>query len=170
VGDQTRDIAAGHAAGCRTVLLASERHGDPQPTLTAGSFDDAVEAIIVASTASSPPPRVRRASLAAPSPKDNPGHRRASDAPSGSGEPDAHLRSVRNALADLTEEIRTDRLRRTEFTGFRMAAGLGLLLALLLAVIGLLQLPESALLVPWMLGAIFVQLITIAILLLDLKG
>jgi D-glycero-D-manno-heptose 1,7-bisphosphate phosphatase len=168
VGDQARDIAAGHAAGCRTVLISARSGGDPQPTLTAPSFDRAVDAIIDAAAES--PARISRASLPAPPLAGNPGPTHIAGGRSTTDDAEVDLRSVRNALSDLAEEIRSDRLRRTEFTGFRMAAGLCLLLALLLAVVGLLQLPAGDLLVPWMLGAIFAQLIAIAILLLDLKG
>jgi D-glycero-D-manno-heptose 1,7-bisphosphate phosphatase len=169
VGDQARDIAAGRAAGCRTVRIGSHDNGDPEPTLTAASFDLAVRAILEASTTSTPPPPIAQASHGAPAMTQNPGPpevARKRDDAGASGE----VRAIRGALVELAEEIRTDRLRRTEFTGFRLAAGLCLLFALLLAVIGLLQLPASDLFVPWMLGAMFVQLIAIAILLLDLKG
>ena len=61
-------------------------------------------------------------------------------------------------------------MRRSEFTSFRLAAGLCQLLVLLLALLGLLQMGSSDAFFRWMIGAALVQLLTIAILLLDLKG
>jgi histidinol-phosphate phosphatase family protein len=45
IGDQDRDIAAGRAAGCRTVLLA-EVAGDPPPDTVATSIGAAVDFIL----------------------------------------------------------------------------------------------------------------------------
>ncbi|MDP7070281.1 MAG: HAD family hydrolase [Phycisphaerales bacterium] len=50
VGDHDRDIAAGQAVGCRTVLLG-ESAGDPPPDFVAGTMQAAAEAILGA-----PPP------------------------------------------------------------------------------------------------------------------
>jgi len=44
------------------------------------------------------------------------------------------------------------------------------LLAVLLALLGLLQLGNEEVFIKWMIGAALVQMLTIAILLLDLKG
>ncbi len=66
--------------------------------------------------------------------------------------------------------LRTERLHRREFTAVRVAAAMCQLFALLLALLGLLQLGSTDLFIRWMLGAALVQLLTIAILLTDLKG
>ncbi len=49
IGDQDRDIAAGIAAGCRTVLLGTAA-GDPPPSVVAGTMRAAADAILGAST------------------------------------------------------------------------------------------------------------------------
>jgi histidinol-phosphate phosphatase family protein len=45
IGDQERDIIAGHAAGCRTVLIGGESH-EVKPTIAAANFTEAVERIL----------------------------------------------------------------------------------------------------------------------------
>lgn len=52
----------------------------------------------------------------------------------------------------------------------RMAAGLFQLLAVLLAVLGLMQIANDAVFLKWMLGAGLVQLFTIALLVFDTKS
>jgi D-glycero-D-manno-heptose 1,7-bisphosphate phosphatase len=44
IGDQDRDIAAGEAAGCQTILLG-ESPGNPSPDYVAGSMTEAAELI-----------------------------------------------------------------------------------------------------------------------------
>lgn len=44
IGDQDRDIAAGKAAGCQTILLG-ESPGNPSPDYVAGSMTEAAELI-----------------------------------------------------------------------------------------------------------------------------
>ena len=78
-----------------------------------------------------------------------------------------------HALHELAEEIKGERLRRSEFTAVRMVAGVCQLLAVLCAVLGLLQLgttEDGSAYLQWILGGIFLQLGTVALLLLDLRG
>lgn len=51
IGDTDADVRAGHAAGCRTVLLAHEpsshkRSGDAEPDLMAGDLDQAAQLLL----------------------------------------------------------------------------------------------------------------------------
>ena len=48
----------------------------------------------------------------------------------------ASLDELEDALRELERELRAERMRRIEFTGLRLAAGLGQLLAVLLAMLG----------------------------------
>ena len=73
-------------------------------------------------------------------------------------------------MNELTEEIRSDRLRRVEFRFVTMLAGLCQLLALTLGVLGLLQLESFEVFAKWILGAALVQMLTMTLLLLDLRG
>jgi D-glycero-D-manno-heptose 1,7-bisphosphate phosphatase len=45
IGDQDRDIAAGRAAGCRTILLGAQA-GEPAPDMVASSIDAAAAIIL----------------------------------------------------------------------------------------------------------------------------
>ncbi|MCZ6735735.1 MAG: hypothetical protein O7C65_08100, partial [Planctomycetota bacterium] len=77
---------------------------------------------------------------------------------------------LRRAMLDLTEQLRNDRMRRVELTTLRMVAGVGQLLVVLLALFGLLQLDDMEAFVKWMLGAALLQLVTITMLLVDLRS
>ena len=62
-------------------------------------------------------------------------------------------------------------MRRAEFTPLKMAASFCQLLAVLLAMLGLLQVGgELEVFTKWMIGAGLMQLMTMTMLLLDLKG
>jgi D-glycero-D-manno-heptose 1,7-bisphosphate phosphatase len=171
IGDQERDIAAGRAAGCRTVLVTRDRELAAKAGATAvvTDFSHAVEWILHhpptsfngAADASPPAPTWTGQGEVGPSPA-----ARSAAAPAGNGETDR----LRRAIADLTEELRSERQRRAEFTSLRMAAGIAQLLAIALAVLGLLQLGSADVFLKWMTGAILAQLLAMTLLLLDLKG
>lgn len=185
IGDQERDIAAGRSAGCRTILISSDTalSQKARPTQVAATFGEAVRFILnqtspvgrAAPNGDSPPPggaenAPRRSAeprsamapaVPAPSPK-----AKTDDAKEAAGD----MAAVRRSMTELVEEIRSDRMRRADFTFIRMAAGMCQLLALLLAMLGLLQLANMDAFTKWMIGAGLVQLMTITILVLDLKG
>jgi D-glycero-D-manno-heptose 1,7-bisphosphate phosphatase len=167
IGDQERDIVAGHAAGCRTVLVTRDAALAQrlQPTEVAATFSEAVQYI-----------RRHAQQLTRP-----PSNGIADDHPSVNrfgalGSAEARSKdavdwtSLRRAIGELTEEIRSDRLRRTEFTFLRMVAGVCQLLALLLALLGMLQLSNTDVFLKWMIGAGLMQMVTITLLVLDLKA
>ncbi|MCP3903307.1 MAG: HAD-IIIA family hydrolase [Planctomycetes bacterium] len=168
IGDQPRDVAAGHAAGCRTVLISEhgEAGAEPSPTGTAASFRKAVELILHSGTApnGAAPTATKRPPRPAP---DGP-----SAPPRTKRKGGTEVEGLRKAILDLTEEMRGEHLKRAEFTIFRLAAGMTQLLALLLAVLGLMQLGAGStdVFMRWMAGAVLAQLMTIALLLADLKG
>jgi fatty acid desaturase len=87
----------------------------------------------------------------------------------GESEPDDTV-SLARAVRDLTDALRAERERRPEFTALRLAAALGQLLAVLFALLGVVQMDSGDALLRWFLAAGLVQLATIAILLFDLKG
>jgi D-glycero-D-manno-heptose 1,7-bisphosphate phosphatase len=172
IGDRRRDAEAASAAGCRAVLVRQDHEEtdaeNARPAAVVGSFAEAVEIILSGDCPPTPAEEEEEAalSLAAPAHPVSAGPIR----PRAARDDDSELTVLRRTIADLAEEIRTERMRRSEFTGFRLAAGLCQLLALLLALLGLLQLDSSGAFFRWMIGAALVQLLTIAILLLDLKG
>jgi len=71
------------------------------------------------------------------------------------------------AIRELAEEIRQSRAGARELSGGRVVALLLELGVLLAAVMGLLQVAEPTLFAKWFLGAILLQLLAIALLLLD---
>ena len=166
IGDQQRDIEAGRAAGCRTILLTEDEalKEEAHPTVTVRSFSEAVQAVLDRQL----PPLGPEWS----DPESSHGHDSAQAGPGGPGHIPAagDFENLRRAVQGLTEELRSERLRRAEYTGLRLAAGLCQLIAVLLALFGLLQLGSTDVFLKWMIGAILVQLLTVAILLLDLKG
>jgi len=188
VGDQERDVVAGRSAGCRTVLLSADEGliTSAHPTAAAGDFSEAVQTILRATPSglatngvTPPPPRTegsgREASPPPPTPGSAPGPTPGPTPGPAPGSAKAitaaeDLRGLRHAIEELRDEMRSSQLRRAEFTAFRLAAGMCQLLAMTLAVLGLLQLGTTDVFLKWMIGAVLAQLVTIAILLLDAKG
>jgi hypothetical protein len=80
------------------------------------------------------------------------------------------LAAMRQSMNELTEEIRSERLRRSEFRFVTMLAGLCQLLAILLGLLGLVQLGNFEIFARWMMGAALLQLLTLTLLVLDLRG
>ena len=164
VGDQDRDILAGASAGCRTVLVTKNGvKGAQQVRATAvvPEFAAAVTTIVTAGAGATIP--ASSVPMQVPSTVEAPANTAA--APSSNMD----IAGLRRTITDLTDELRSDRLRRAEFTMLRMAAGLCQLLALLLALLGLLQLGNPDIFMRWMIGAALVQMFTMTLLLLDLK-
>ncbi len=173
IGDQGRDIEAGRAAGCRTVLITENGllTDSARPTCSASGFQEAVRTVLdsedLPDTEDEPEAQWDEPE-SEDSTEDEAGS--ATITESRAPEPIAGSDDLKRAINHLTEEIRSERLRRAEFTGFRLAAGLCQLLVLLLALLGLLQLGTTDAFMKWMIGAALVQLLTITIVLLDLKG
>lgn len=205
IGDQQRDVLAGRAAGCRTILLRADARAaeTARPTATASDFNAAVEIILknpamASSGATAAIAPVRNASPApaattqhAPATATGVGTRgraksqvnagaipaRPAAGPSSAAASAGTVRDVVDAVEELrrsvntlADDLRSDRVRRSEFTPMRMAAGLFQLLAVLLAVLGLMQIANDAVFLKWMLGAGLVQLFTIALLVFDTKS
>ena len=229
IGDQLRDMRAGKAAGCRTVLVSNDPAvaAEANPTVAVGTFGQAVEAILrrnpgagallsakseqgaeaVASASdgtataesskreareiaqrasgtvlveprvSPPETRTPPPPLEARSPES-----RAADASAegiarsgknmagGQGGAANDAAELRRAMIELSEEIRSQRVHRSEFTMLKLAAGICQLLVVLLVLLGVLELASLEAFAKWFLGAIVAQLVTIALLLLDMRG
>lgn len=179
IGDQMRDIQAGHAAGCSTVLVAEDATliAEAHPTHAASSFADAVGRILKAHPGDQGSRQWSEGSggqsaPSAGSPPESTGTEHGSGAegtPSrsaskASSEP---LLAVRRAVQDLTEELRAERMQRMEFTPMRMVAGLTQLLVLLCVLLGLLQVQQSEVFFQWFIAAVLLQLFVITMLLAE---
>jgi D-glycero-D-manno-heptose 1,7-bisphosphate phosphatase len=177
IGDQERDVAAGQAAGVRTVLISTDREqiARAQPTVAAATLTDAVDRVLRE-------PRMEPDSFGAPRTEHHPprwdGEADApADAAPGTELDPLHdpldaatVRGLRRAITELTDELRSERLRRAEFTPLKMAAGACQLFTLLLALLGLLQVASADQFFRWMIGAALMQLLVIAVLLMDSRG
>jgi len=176
VGDSPRDIAAGRAAGLRTILVSRDqtRIAEAAPDFSAASLGEAVETILrhrdrppAPAAAPARPKRKRRAHAAAAATASAP-HARGTASPGVSANK-GHSggERLRRAIADLTEEVRALRLRRSETGAIRLAAMGVQLLAIMVATIAFLNLADFENFVRWSAGAALLQLVTITILLFD---
>ena len=220
VGDQLRDIRAGKAAGCRTVLVTNDTAlvAEANPTVVAGTFTEAVEAIlrrnpgaapreessdgaktqarseemnlVEGSTKKTGTPKeskresrdvAQRASAVLIEPRMSSPREQAEEStetPLATRLPDNaggrassnELADLKRAIVELSEEIRSQRVHATEFTLLKLAAGACQLLVVLLVLLGLLEISNLEAFAKWFLGAVVAQLVTIALLLLDMRG
>jgi D-glycero-D-manno-heptose 1,7-bisphosphate phosphatase len=170
IGDQPRDVEAGRAAGCRTALVNADASvaAALRPTCAVATFAEAVQIILKQSPNVRPPLTHNGSGVAGPSAAagraDEPAAREAT------GRADSEIVSLRRTLHDLADEVRSERLRRAEFTAWKMGAVFCQLLTLLVALLGLLQIGQTDIFIKWMLGAALGQLLTITLLLADLRG
>ncbi|MHC4808824.1 MAG: HAD-IIIA family hydrolase [Planctomycetota bacterium] len=77
---------------------------------------------------------------------------------------------LRQAIGELVEEVRAERMRRAEFGGLRLVAGLMQLLVVLLALLAVLQTGPGDMFFRWMAGAGLVQVAVVALLLADARS
>lgn len=231
IGDQSRDVQAGQAAGCRTIMIATGESaaGDYEPTAAVNDFAAAVKYVLNqaskapvvnstpptngVTTAKSEPKSARKASkkqgggvatiatpVVAPKTKTKtvevpveiavdtevdkpvadmePAPPTPAPAPVSNDEvtlPAPTKRAVTNntdstemlrrAVVELNEELQTHRQKKAEFTPIKMVAGGFQLIALLMVVLGLLQISNTDALLSWISFAILMQLFTITLLL-----
>jgi len=142
-----------------------------RPTCAVATFAEAVQNILKQS------PNVRAPLMhngqGAPGPTDADDVGDEDDGPVARAAPDGadtQIASLRRTLHDLTDELRSERLRRAEFTAWKMGAVFCQLLTLLVALLGLMQIDQTDVFFKWMLGAALGQLLTITLLLADLRG
>lgn len=155
IGDQVRDIEAGRAAGCRTVLInaTAEQVQQAQPTAAVGSFAEAVRLIL----------NDRKDDRAATSSASS----HVDALPATNSNSGFDLGPLKQAIADLSEDLRMERARRVAFTPMKLTAVVLQLIAVLLILLGLLSLGHTETFLKWAIGGVFVQLATIAVLLAD---
>jgi D,D-heptose 1,7-bisphosphate phosphatase len=161
IGDQERDVAAGRSAGCRTVLVTDRVAEDDgiRCTARAATFSEAVQIVL----RDAPP---RDSSGAAPTAGGERGPHSAAP-PRASGD---ELTALRRSMLELAEEVRTERMRRAEFTPTKMTAVAAQLLVILSGLLGLLHVGDPDIFMNWMLGAVLLQLVTITLVLMDQRG
>lgn len=170
IGDQLRDVQAGRTAGCRTIMICEDEQLIRQckPTAAVADFAAAVELIMKQTAEERPLPNGASLGTGGPKTLRQPGMRAGAPADVMDGSDGAQ--QLRRTMLELTEELRTARQRRAEFTPLKMAAGFCQLLVLLMALLGLLQLSNPSALMSWMGFAILMQLFTVTLLLVDSRG
>ncbi|MCZ6834620.1 MAG: HAD family hydrolase [Planctomycetota bacterium] len=181
IGDQVRDMEAGRSAGCRTALVTQmdDLAEKVKPTVVTSTFDEAVQEILKQKprpNENTPENGLSMTSLfptsQSTSAPTTTSHAMATEAPKAMDSANSEIASLRRVVHDLTDELRSERLRRAEFTFWKMGAVFCQLLTLLMALLGLLQVgqPDMDIFIKWMLGAALAQMITITLMLVDHKG
>jgi D-glycero-D-manno-heptose 1,7-bisphosphate phosphatase len=197
IGDQDRDIEAGQAAGCRTVMLVAGDRPDAddraRPTSRVTTFTEAVEAVLSHPVAMASPVAgvigrtvaigAAIAPLAASVMEQKPVdsttriqqiHERLEGQYLSPGEREqlqaAPNPELQQAINELSQEMRAQRQRRAEFTPLRLAASLVQLFVVVIAILGLVQIGQTELFFKWMIGAAVGQLAVLTLLVMDLRG
>jgi len=178
IGDKPRDVQAGAAAGCRTVLV-NGKAGSPTDTnddsaaAHVTTFDQAVDIVMRETQRTTTVDQPHTDAVSEPieqppwfgKPTDVVHTKPASDGSKRATDENA----LQQAVRELTEEVRARRIERSEFTGFRLTAILCQVLVIVLVMLGLLQLDTTDIFFKWMAVALIAQLVTITLLLLDLR-
>ena len=174
IGDQARDIDAGHAAGCRTVLITpavSQDQEHKNRAIEVVTFSDAVRAILDQPTKTKPNSPILQQPVVKleETPKKRPGTnqpKKSAPADIGTEQKDENaLDAIQGAMTNLAEEFRAARIQRSELSTARIVAGACQGLAILLAILALLQLNELGSFARTITFAGLLQLMTIAFLL-----
>ncbi len=165
IGDAPRDIAAGRAAGIRTILVSRDkaRIADAAPDYSAATLAEAVELVL----RHRDDPIAVAAAAPADAPADRPPPRPGRSAGARRIRRDRDAERLRKSIAELTEEVRAMRLRRNE-TGARRLAAIALqLVTLLVGAAAFLQVGGAEGFWHWAAGALMLQLLTATVLLFD---
>ncbi|WP_428940819.1 D-glycero-alpha-D-manno-heptose-1,7-bisphosphate 7-phosphatase [Fontivita pretiosa] len=177
IGDAPRDIRAGKAAGCRTILLrpegipqspaASERL-TVQPDQVVSSLKEAMDHV-EQSLGDSPPP-TPTSNQPADATNEQDGASQASAPPPAATQATAPAPQVQHLLEQILHELRTrnERDARAEYADFsvsKLMAGIAQVLALALVLLSYLNRNDASF-TPLMLFAIYVQTLTIALLIM----
>jgi D,D-heptose 1,7-bisphosphate phosphatase len=148
VGDAPRDIEAGYAAGCRTILVhnpalsaspATLQPSSVDPDETVSSVAEAIDVIAATADEDDEPPQIS-----------NPGV-------------EGELARIEHLLQRLLDQVRRQSEHPADFSLGKMLAGITQILAIALAVGSYFYKPAGEPLMP-MLVAIFLQILTISLL------
>jgi histidinol-phosphate phosphatase family protein len=155
IGDSPRDVAAGRAAGLRTILVSRDkaRIADAAADYSASTLGEAVEIVLRHRDETTSSVAVARAVAA--------------KRPTRGGRRRRQTGRLRRGIAELTEEIRALRLRRAEASPVRLAAMCLQLVAVLVAGVAFLNLSDVDNFLRWGAATMMLQLVTITLLLFD---
>jgi histidinol-phosphate phosphatase family protein len=194
VGDAARDIEAGHAAGCRTILVidpslnvspAALLEPKVEPDFVVSNLREAMSTILTAgepaAEAPAPPepakPIERAAVTPAPSADSNPREAtspaRPTSAPASASsrpEPDAQTKLLRVAEQLLGEVRRRNEPPISDFSVSKLIAGIAQVLALAVLFVAYLNRGSPGALTGLLLLAIYLQVLTATLLLMDRRS
>jgi D-glycero-D-manno-heptose 1,7-bisphosphate phosphatase len=165
IGDAPRDIEAGKAAGCKTILFkpqgieASPAADEPlqgQPDFTCNTLLEAIDYIARHDEEQKKTAAPVKADPAAVS---NNGSTKSSDAPSS--------RRIESLLEQVLQEVRHRSDRRLDFSVSKLMAGITQILAIAVLFVAYLNRANTETMFALTFAAMFIQLLTIALLIMD---
>ena len=175
IGDAPRDIEAGHAAGCRTILFqppgveqshAAMEEPKLEPDYICTSLKDAID-YIAAHPSDDPPatndvaPNQPLLPLEYSGPKRDP-----FTSPARSTDPDS-LHRLERLAEQILEELQRRHDQPPDFSVSKLMAGIAQILALAVLFVAYLNRATNEVMFPLIFTAIFCQLLTIALLIMD---
>jgi D-glycero-D-manno-heptose 1,7-bisphosphate phosphatase len=165
IGDAPRDIEAGKAAGCKTILFqppaieqspAAMEESKVEPDYTCTSLMDAIDYVSTHSNNDEPPPEISNGPIALPEPAEKP------------EEPDGDkLHRLERLAEQILEELRRRHDQPIDFSVSKLMAGIAQILALAVLFVAYLNRATNEVMFPLIFTAIFCQLLTIALLIMD---
>jgi D-glycero-D-manno-heptose 1,7-bisphosphate phosphatase len=176
IGDAPRDIEAGQAAGCRTILFqptgveaspAAEAELKQEPDFVCSTLKDAMDYIAAhPGEDSPPPPNDGEPKLALPAPgfseppKDDP-------PPSARSADPNSLARLERLAEQILEELRRRHEAPLDFSVSKLMAGITQILALAILFVSYLNREKNDVMFPLLFTAIFCQTLTVALLIMD---
>jgi D-glycero-D-manno-heptose 1,7-bisphosphate phosphatase len=166
IGDTPRDIEAGHAAGCRTILFqpqgveqspAALEEQKIEPDYECTTLRDAIDIIAAHPSDSDPPANASAPALPAPAEPSETSRR-------GDGN---DLHRLERLAEQILEELRRRHDHPHDFSVSRLLAGIAQILALAVLFVAYLNRATNEVMFPLIFTAIFCQLLTIALLIMD---
>jgi hypothetical protein len=166
VGDAPRDIEAGKAAGCKTILFqppaveqspAAMEESKVEPDYVCTSLMDAID--YISTHGIDEPPQVSNGPIALPA-------RPARDEKDEKSEPDK-LRRLERLAEQILEELKRRHVQPVDFSVSKLMAGITQILALAVLFVAYLNREKNEVMFPLIFTAIFCQLLTIALLIMD---
>src|SRR5436305_107269 len=164
IGDAPRDIEAGKAAGCKTVLFqppaveqspAAMEESSVEPDYLCTSLMDAID--YISAHGIEEPPQVSNGPIALPAPREK------------SDETDPErLRRLERVAEQILEELKRRHVQPVDFSVSKLMAGIAQILSLAVLFVAYLnRMSPNDVMYPLIFTAIFCQLLTIALLIMD---
>ena len=174
IGDAPRDVEAGHFAGCRTILFqppgvdqspAANETTKVEPDYVCTTLKDAID-YISAHSNHDESPTVDSVVAALPAPVLNYDTRQTFGDTKPIPEPDS-LRRLERLAEQILEELKRKHETPPDFSVSKMMAGIAQILAIAVLFVAYLNRATNEVMFPLIFTAIFCELLTIALLIMD---